>query len=288
MYAHRNFGFKIVDHDKTAILPVLDSLKQSTRPLEIGLYFSNPAATDAIRFCLAGRNLPINTHLNHKHLNIFSFDHRVGEFSEQIEKSLTLGADYSITHVSNVPMSPRIERRNDVMKHLLSNCERLEALCETFDNYPIYIENTYHTLRFYRYLFEYIREAGLANIHFCFDIGHAKVWSQESLDKWIEFLLELQAYGFLLHFHLHNNAGIQDDHLSFVEAQELRLNTPDYFTKSLNYLLAIQQIHHLFPQSRKVFEVKPEYALQNMEYVLAHLNDSMDPYSHEILMKKVS
>lgn len=288
MCAQLNFGFKIVDRDKAAIQPILTSLQNSTRPLEIGLYFSNQAATDAIRFCLEDSNVPINTHFDHKRLNIFSADRRVDEFSEQIEKSFVFGADYSVIHVSDVPMPARGKRENDGMHHLLANCERLEALCESFDNYPIYIENTFHSLGFYHYLFENIRDAGLANIHFCFDLGHAKVRPGETLDKWIEFLLELQAYGFLLHFHLHSNAGIHDDHFSFVEAQEMQLNNPDHFTEKLNYLQAIQQIHRLFPQSRKVFEVKPEYALRNLDYVLAHLNDNIDPYSHDSVMKKVS
>ena len=68
----------------------------------------------------------------------------------------------------------------------------------------------------------------------------------------------------------------------------MQLNNPDHFTEKLNYLQAIQQIHRLFPQSRKVFEVKPEYALRNLDYVLAHLNDNIDPYSHDSVMKKVS
>lgn len=278
-----HFGFKIVDRDKAAIHPILDAVLAAPRPLEIGLYYANPAATDAIRFNIRGSHIPLNTHLDHKHLNIFSVHQQLDGFARQIDKSLSLHAQYAITHVSANPMSPRVEREQDIISHLLSNCEKLEVLCESFDNFHIHIENTFHSLGFYRYLFECISEAGLANIHFCFDLGHAKIWSQETLPEWIQFLLELHAQGFLLHFHLHNNAGINDDHLSFREAQALQLNHADYFTQTLNYLEAIQKLHSLFPHSYKVFEVKPAQALQNLDFVLSHVVDAPDshPYAGE-------
>lgn len=271
MHDLQNFGFKIIDRDESEIRPVLRSLLEIPRPLELGLYYSDTAATDAVRLALACADVELNTHLDHNRLNIFSAGRELDGFSVQIEKSLSLGSSYSITHVSHTPMSPRMEKEDAVFQHLMENCVALEALCERYDNYPVYIENTFHGLHFYRYLFESIAEAGLGNIHFCFDLGHAKLWSQETLAQWLQFLLELQMQGFSLHFHLHNNAGISDDHLSFVEAEPIGLNAPDEFTEALDYLTALREIQRFFPGSRKVFEVSPALALQNLEFVLTDI-----------------
>ena len=83
-----------------------------------------------------------------------------------------------------MPLTPREGKQAELMALLLDNLERAEALCAKHD-YRLHVENVYHRLGFYRRLFEGVVGRRLSRIHFCFDIGHAKVWSRETLDDWL-------------------------------------------------------------------------------------------------------
>jgi hypothetical protein len=263
----RNFGYKIVDLDAATIEPVvLDSLTNKC-PLEIGLYFANHAARQLLDDLLDGQAHPkINTHLNHHKINVFNANESMIQLRQQIELSLSLRSNYSITHISRFPLPTRGARRKPLTEKLLSNLQRIEMLCREL-HYDIFIENTYHSLSFYRRLFKLIRFAGLRHIHFCFDIGHAKVWSGADLNEWLTFLQELEENHTRIHFHLHANRGLSDEHLSFVEAESLGINGPDEFTGKWDYFTVMNEIDWRFPESRKVFEVPADEALANFALI---------------------
>ncbi|MEE4356527.1 MAG: sugar phosphate isomerase/epimerase family protein [Desulfococcaceae bacterium] len=69
------------------------------------------------------------------------------------------------------------------------------------------LENVYeHYPENIRILFENLQKYGAG---FCLDIGHCKVFSRSSLKTWLESLGT-----FLGQLHLHDNAGLQDEHLA--------------------------------------------------------------------------
>ena len=67
------------------------------------------------------------------------------------------------------------------------------------------------------------------------------------------------------------NNGLTDQHLTFVESESLGLNSADDYTQTWDYFTALAQLHQQFPDSHKVFEVKPGLAVANMELVMARL-----------------
>ena len=108
--------------------------------------------------------------------------------------------------------------------------------------------------------------------HFCFDIGHAKIWSNDSLDDWLGFMADLESAGFILHCHLHANSGFADEHLSLAEANAREISAPDVDYNPYGYPAAYLQVEQHFPAATKIFEVKAEQAIANYEAVLEHCN----------------
>jgi sugar phosphate isomerase/epimerase len=267
----QNFGYKIVDLDAAAIEPiVLDSLNSGC-PLEIGLYFANFSARQLLADLLDDqKHNTINTHLNHHKINVFNANETMNHLRQQIELSLSLRSTYSITHISRFPLPTKVSRRKPLTEKLLANLQRIERLCREY-HYPVFIENTYHSLTFYRRLFKLIKFAGLKHIHFCFDIGHAKVWSGANLGEWLAFLQELRDNNTLIHFHLHANRGLNDEHLSFVQAESLGITGADEFTEKWDYFTALNEIDWRFPESRKVFEVAANEAIENLAFIKERL-----------------
>jgi hypothetical protein len=135
----------------------------------------------------------------------------------------------------------------------------------------VHIENTYEDLDFYRRLFRGLVASGIEQIHFCFDLGHAKVWSTDCLEEWLGFLEDLVNEGLRLHFHLHANRGLSDEHLSFVTAERLGITSPDSYTSGVDYFQCLIQIAERFPRANKVFEVPAQEAEENLSLVLRRI-----------------
>ena len=191
---------------------------------------------------------------------------------QQFSHAKAIDSAYSVTHIHKWPVSLRPAFRETLEAHLTQQLLMLERYCVEYDH-PVHIENTFHPLSFYRWFFGVVERLELRYIHCCFDIGHAKIWSQESLPQWFQWLHELESKGVHLHFHLHANNGLADQHLSFVESETLGLNAADDYTQAWDYFTAIAELHRQFPDNRKVFEVKPALALENMERVMQHQTD---------------
>lgn len=271
----QSFGFKIVDRDRDEIAPIIERAVDEERPIEIGFYFGNPQANDLIDRWFQGRNRRVITHLNHKQFHVFNFDRYPDELATELERAHMIGAGYSIIHIGSGAMTPRPQFRPALFDHLLNNLQRAEELCAPH-GHRLHIENTHHDVAFYRQLFSRIAGAGLRHIHFCFDIGHGKLWSTDRLADWISFLKDLQGQGFALHFHLHNNQGLADEHLSFIEAERMGLNEADCYTGELNYFQVLDRIRRWFPDAAKIFEVKSHLAIANLEFVLERLRAGTD------------
>ncbi|QLQ31949.1 MAG: sugar phosphate isomerase/epimerase [Candidatus Thiothrix singaporensis] len=268
----QTFGYKIVDESREEIAPVVSAAIDQQRPLEVGLYFGNPAAWGLIRSSLreASVPIPVNTHLDHQRLSLFHIAGMEEQLHQQLTQAQEIGSTYSITHLHNRPTSQRPAHRKALAEHLTRQLRVLEAVCAEHQH-PIHIENTYHNLEFYRWFFDLVERLELRHIHHCFDIGHAKIWSLEKLPQWFLWLRELADRGFRIHFHLHANNGLADQHLSFVETEAAGMNRADSYTLKWDYFEAMAELREHFPASRKVFEVKPWQALENMALVMGRL-----------------
>jgi hypothetical protein len=264
----RNFGFKIVDVGPTPIAPIIDYAIEHGRPVEVGIYRLDPEAHELLRRRLAATPVPVSAHTNHERCHVFNFHQTLDLLEAHIRQAREFGSSYSVVHEANMPLTLRPNRQSAVTAQLLDNLERAEDLCVAHD-YRLHVENVYQPLDFYRRLFEGIVDRRLARIHFCFDIGHAKVWSSETLDQWLAFVDELTGHGIRPHFHLHANQGAIDEHLALAEAETLGICGPDGYFNADGYPGAYRTIDRRFPDAVKVFEVKHELAIANLEAVIA-------------------
>lgn len=262
----QTFGYKIIDKSREDIAPVVASALAEDLPLEVGFYHHNAAARDLLSSELANSGLRVNTHLDHNKLPIYGIRHKSDEVKANIEASLELGSRYSVTHVSAYPMPRRAAVQTSVWSNIENNLTELNRLCSEYD-YDIHVENTFHNLEFYKQLLSTVIERDLKHIHFCFDIGHAKVWSEQTLPMWVDYLDQAIQQGIRIHFHLHANHGITDDHLSFVEAEAQGITGKDAYTELWSYYEALRVLMDRFPESRKVFEVKPQVAIANLLHI---------------------
>lgn len=262
------FGFKIVDKSPSQLGPILDYAIAHQRPVEVGLYFGDVATRELLEQRLASRPVPVNAHTNHDRFHAFNLHQTLDLLEAHICAARAFGSAYSVLHAANLPLTQRVSKRSGLMALLLDNLERAEALCARHD-YRLHVENIYHPLSFYRELFDGILARGLSRIHFCFDIGHAKVWSGETLDDWLAFADQLVSRGIRLHFHLHANAGLTDEHLSLAEARTAGICGPDGYFNNYGYPGAYLIIGRRFPDAVKVFEVKAGQAIANIEALTA-------------------
>ncbi|PUB79349.1 MAG: hypothetical protein DBO99_04345 [gamma proteobacterium symbiont of Ctena orbiculata] len=270
--SYANWGFKVFDRRRDEVEPLLAQALDEGRALEVGLYFHDPATHDCLNSLLPDSGCLLNTHLDHRRLNVFALDDSdlVAQLRRQIENSLQWGASYGINHLSAFTLTSRAEFQPALEQRLLEHLQILNRLCREY-RFPIHIENTYHDIDLYRRIFLPIDRQDLDHLHFCFDFGHAKVWSMRPLHAWFDFLAHLEGSGKRLHFHLHTNRGLSDEHLSFVEAEWMELCDIDEYTAPWNSFEALSIIEQRFPDARKVMEVPPGEARENLQRVIEEI-----------------
>ena len=266
------FGFKAVDRIKDEVEPLLLQAMREHRPFEVGLYYHDPATHDCLDSLLPQSGIALNTHIDHRRLSVFAMNDTdlIDRLRRQIELSLQWGADYGINHLAPFPLSRRPEHQDALFMRLMSHLRTINRVCREY-RFPIYIENTYHEVDLYRRIFSAVVQEKLEYIHFCFDFGHAKVWSVQPLKVWIEFMLELDRSGRRLHFHLHTNRGLSDEHLSFLEAEWMDICGVDDYTAPWNTFEALSVLDNNFPTARKLMEVPPGEAHENLQRVIEEI-----------------
>jgi sugar phosphate isomerase/epimerase len=265
-----SFGYKVIERSRSELEPIVESALALDSPVEVGLYAGDREAFRFLEEKLPGSGLPVVVHLDHRHLSLFGLEGREAALREQLGQAAGLGARYVITHCSPYPMTARPERQPEVLARLLEGLKAAVAACGDH-GLGLHIENTYDDISFYRTLFRATAAAGLDGVEFCFDIGHAKVWSTRTLAEWMGLLRDLDRAGRRIHFHLHANGGLQDDHLSFLTADRLGLTAADDYTAPGGYYRALAQIAKAFPSSIKVFEVPAAEAIDNRSHVLERI-----------------
>jgi sugar phosphate isomerase/epimerase len=269
---YQNWGYKVFDRRRDEMEPLLLQVIEEGRALEIGLYYHDPATHDCLNSLLPESGILLNTHLDHRRLNVFALDNDdlIPLLRRQVETSLQWGANYGINHLSAFTLTPRPEYQEALEQKLLTHLQLLNRICQEYA-FPVHIENTYHDIDLYRRIFLAINREGLDHLHFCFDFGHAKVWSQRPFRAWMDFLAELERSGQRLHFHLHTNRGLSDQHLSFLEAEWLDLCKIDEYTAPWNCFEALSILQQRFPNARMVMEVPPGEARENLHRVIEEI-----------------
>ena len=270
MCALNNFGYKTVDRWSDEYRLLFDAVKAEGRPLEVGLYASDVDFVERFNDSMQGLDVDVYAHLDHRQVNFFKAPKIEKLLLEQITRCKDFGAQYAITHAAAYPLATRNSYSEKVLKRLEGSIRFVNEVAEQ-NSFPIYLENTFHDLDFYKSLFSIILKQQCTHIHCCFDIGHAKVWSNQTLSEWMAFLLDLSAEGLSIHFHLHANSGVTDEHLSLQSAESKGYTEPDEFTGDRDLFEAIGEIHNSFPNSPKIFEVPPHQARENISLLMERL-----------------
>lgn len=257
-----NIGFKIVDKEEEIVLTILKEAQRQSCPVEIGLY----GESEKVRSFCKTLDIPLNIHFNHIAYSLGDIEKDKALFFQEIKIAKSLGADYGIHHMAKYPMTGQSGYQDALITEVVERMQRVEDLA-FFEDFEIYIENTFESISFYRKVFFALKKRKTKQLNFCFDIGHAKVWSGDNFRSWMVFLSELKSLGFKLHFHLHANRGLIDEHLSLMEAAEMGFDGNDTVFSDLTYEQMFQEIQDTFPNERKIFEVKPHLAIENRDFV---------------------
>ncbi len=265
-------GYKIVDKEERVFMEIIAHAKAHGYAVELGLYGESREVRDAFSTLPDSAK---NLHFNHYRYTLLDAETTLHALRGDIESAQNMGAPYAIHHLAKNPMTRRPAWQPRVLEEAMRQLRCVEELLEE-RGFEIYIENTYEPLSFYDALFERLSGEGCRHFNFCFDIGHAKIWSDARFDEWMRFLYQLKQQGLKIHFHLHANRGLRDEHLSFVEMEEMGFDGDDRVFSDMTYAQMLREIARFFPKERKIFEVKSEYALKNMAWVRETLaNDTV-------------
>lgn len=260
-----NIGFKVenLTRDRGTIRELLSYFKHNHQYLlEIGFCHDNPSMNAFFQSVCKDELHRIITHNRHKN-SVISLYQREEKMLEELSISKSLNSQYSIIHLTESKEVESLFTEKDLIFKGIPLLEKLNRIAVEH-NFAYYLENTYHGIDFYKELFDLMGRKELQNIHFCFDIGHAKVWSYNTLAEWYQFLHYLKKTGVKLHFHLHLNDGSADEHLSFMEANH---TGGDMFSGYIHYENVMRSLIYQFPHERKIFEVKPKFAIPNIQYI---------------------
>lgn len=267
-----NTGFKMVNdlRNKDLTLLMLDHFKKDPNlTAEIGLYFEKNEINDIFQQYFAHASGRVNHHFRCEN-TVWALQENKKAMLKELKLAKTLQCSFSVIHLTASPTASRFFPKEKRMRQSLPLFIDLNKIGEDF-NHDFYLENIYSNIPFYRQLFAQFREKDLKHIHFCMDLGHAKACSKNTISEWYEFLRELETHGHKIHFHLHMNYGFADDHLSLIEYMYPR---GDWFSGGMLYDHLMRDLITSFPDSRKIFEVKPEYAISNMAYVKRMLDEA--------------
>lgn len=265
----KNIGFKIVDKDEDIVIEILSEAENKNAPVEVGLYGESQRVRE---FCKK-IEIPLNIHFNHIAYSLSELDKYKDLFFQEIEIAKAIGADYGVHHMAKYPMTGQVGYQDTLIKEVLNRMLYVEQLALEAD-FEVYIENTFESIGFYRKVFDGLKEQYTKKLHFCFDIGHAKVWSGNDFESWMAFLVELKSLDFKLHFHLHANRGLIDEHLSLMEIEDLGLDGNDSVFSNLTYRQMFSYIFEQFPDERKIFEVKPQLTVENRDHLSSILQNN--------------
>jgi len=269
-----NFGFKVIDVKKfdKEIFEIIEYSNNNKLPIELAIYKEDKEMYE--RIIKEGKYL--NTiHLSRKcnvHLKNKTFEEHKGNIFNEIERGVSYGIYRFVLHMNIEKFNMKKNERKDIIKVLLERLSEINEFSKKMDKndkkVEIFIENLFEPLYFYKELFEEINELELDRINFCFDIGHAKIWSKDTLENWLLFLKIMKNdYKKNFHFHIHFNAGLKDQHLSFEESINEGITEKDeYFSKLKNISDIIKyDLIDVYKDDTFVMEQNPKYQISGYE-----------------------
>lgn len=246
-----NVGLKIYpnENEYDRIHTIADELPHNN-PLEIGFY------TKTGGFSFGDSFIPLlKERFTHHPRKIIHLSTRTTVFTyatpqavweknlnEELELAQELGAEYCVIH--DCKWSPCISKRDEFIAEMAKNAKTMSQ----FSPLPLYMENTFSGVDFYKQVFEAFDYC----LNFTFDVGHTRVWSEDSYEKWFAFLEILDTRGVDIHFHIHTNRSVFDEHLPFTQ-----LDDP----KTVAF---IKMLIQRFPKSNFILEIQEDFK-ENLE-----------------------
>jgi hypothetical protein len=200
----------------------------------------------------------------------FHINSKVGNFSdfskEDIEYELHIGRLLGSKKFIFHPEKHDAPKKTQYQANLLGDYfEKLIELSSMLKNdEKIYIENVRFEIEFYKSFFKLIHINGIKNIGFCFDIGHAKVFSGYNFEKWYQFLLFLDGKEIDIYFHVHANEGSYDEHKPYHSYHDIGVLNDDYFSDNIHRDLS-KMFHH-FKNKWFSLELMPTDVIKEIEF----------------------
>lgn len=140
-------------------------------------------------------------------------ERKLNQLIEEIKKAKTLNASKMVLHIERECPIPN-KSSNEINYFIKKTIEIFQDLYNKHPdskNIEILIENTFGELNFYDKLIKELINNKF-NVGFTLDIGHAKVWSNNSLKEWIDITLNMINNNVPVHYHIHANKGDFDTH----------------------------------------------------------------------------
>lgn len=133
----------------------------------------------------------------------------------------------------------------------------------------LHMEKTYESREWLMAFYRELSRQGLApHFGFTLDLGHTRVWEREPLELWMEWIAELDAQGFGLHFHLHGNPGDADRHDTLSHCQSMGWLDPDPQWAPNGALPIVKEIARLYEhKALLVLENTTAQARENLGWV---------------------
>jgi len=182
------------------------------------------------------KNIPVTVHAPFFDVNIASFNRFVSDKSVEIMQKTVqicnlLNAKNVVFHHNYSPFVYNFNE-DDYCRRFVENFEKVIAL--RGDDLFISFENVFETnASIGKKIVDAIQKD---YVGFCFDCGHFNLFSEITIEEWIE-----QWNGKIFEFHLHNNYGYRDDHNS------LQLGNID-----VKKLLSLQQVNFYTIENRNL------------------------------------
>jgi sugar phosphate isomerase/epimerase len=220
---------------------ILENIEKE-QPVEIGLECYGPRGYDPDSKIIQiveenlhdHENTIVHLTLEAKLLNVNHYSHAewLSVWHKQFKPVSRINPRYLIVHATSHESKTIMEGIQ-----ITNICEHFKYV-ESFFERPVFVENTYEDLGFYKKLFG----AAPSSMNFTFDIGHMKVHSKRSQAEWIKFLKKLRSEGRQIHFHIHDNDSTADQHKTLTEIDDLHV---------INF---VKELRSIFSESNFILE----------------------------------
>lgn len=249
MISFKSFDNNLISSDKEMMEFIFN--KQDIF-LEHTFYHRDKAI--AIKNSILFKDIPATFHFNSDFVNLDNFKEK--EFLIELEIVRFFNAKKLILHPEQKDTTQKVHYQEKLIPQLITNLEKMQS--HLIDE-KIFIENVHFDIEFYKIFFKQAK-----NIGFCFDIGHAKVFSKYSFNEWFEFLKELDEDNIEIYFHIHANNGTKDEHKPYHDYPIEELND-DFFSKDM--LSDVKKLLKTFDKSWISLELMPNKIIKEIIFL---------------------